>query len=253
MSLDVSNVRSGVQIGMCRALLPGVLSLTAGSADVISFLGLGGLFNSHITGNLVILAVRVVTGGTDRVALLASVPVFIVVVFLARMLASRLDFSGIPPLLPLLFLQLVLLAGCLAVCVGSAPIVQSNASQIVAGMLGVSAMAVQNALVQSTLPGAPPTAAMTANVTRFALAAAELVLRPSTKQVDAARAQVQHTLPAIVGFAAGCGLGAAVEVHVGLWAFVLPTAAAFVALVLGIVATGALRRRADPATSFAAI
>ena len=33
-----------------------MLSLTAGSADVISFLGLGGLFVAHITGNLVILA-----------------------------------------------------------------------------------------------------------------------------------------------------------------------------------------------------
>src|SRR5438094_4823674 len=157
MSLDVSYVRSGIQADTCRALLPGVLSVTAGSADVISFLGLGGLFNSHITGNLVILAMRVATGGTERVALLASVPVFVVVVFLARMLASRLHFSGIPPLLPLLFLQLVLLAGCLAVCVSYAPVVQSSATQILAGMLGVSAMAVQNALVQSTLPGAPPT------------------------------------------------------------------------------------------------
>jgi uncharacterized membrane protein YoaK (UPF0700 family) len=37
-------------------LLPTVLSVTAGSADVISFLGLGGLFVAHITGNLVLLA-----------------------------------------------------------------------------------------------------------------------------------------------------------------------------------------------------
>ena len=37
-------------------LLPTVLSITAGSVDVISFLGLGGLFTAHTTGNLVILA-----------------------------------------------------------------------------------------------------------------------------------------------------------------------------------------------------
>jgi urea transporter len=34
-------------------------------------------------------------------------------------------------------------------------------------MLGVSAMAVQNALVQVSLKGAPSTAVMTTNVTRF--------------------------------------------------------------------------------------
>jgi uncharacterized membrane protein YoaK (UPF0700 family) len=40
-------------------LLPGVLSVIAGSTDVISFLGLGGLFTAHITGNLVILAAHI--------------------------------------------------------------------------------------------------------------------------------------------------------------------------------------------------
>ena len=38
-------------------LLPFVLSMIAGSADVIGFLGLGGLLTAHITGNLVLLAV----------------------------------------------------------------------------------------------------------------------------------------------------------------------------------------------------
>jgi uncharacterized membrane protein YoaK (UPF0700 family) len=46
---------------MRHKLLSVVLSLIAGSADVISFLGLGGLFTAHITGNLVILAAHIVT------------------------------------------------------------------------------------------------------------------------------------------------------------------------------------------------
>lgn len=54
-------------------LLPFVLGATAGSADVIGFLGLGGLFIAHITGNLVILAARI--GGGDR-APLAHLVVF---------------------------------------------------------------------------------------------------------------------------------------------------------------------------------
>jgi hypothetical protein len=40
--------------------LPFVLSIVAGSADVIGFLALDGLFAAHITGNIVVLAARLV-------------------------------------------------------------------------------------------------------------------------------------------------------------------------------------------------
>jgi hypothetical protein len=43
-------------------LLPIVLSIVAGSADVVSFLGLRALFVAHITGNLIIIAAHLVTG-----------------------------------------------------------------------------------------------------------------------------------------------------------------------------------------------
>jgi Protein of unknown function (DUF1275) len=46
--------------------------------DVIGFLGLGGLFTAHITGNLVILAAHIVAGSDASVSLVISVPVFIV-------------------------------------------------------------------------------------------------------------------------------------------------------------------------------
>jgi uncharacterized membrane protein YoaK (UPF0700 family) len=75
-------------------LLTGVLSLTAGSVDVIGFLGLGGLFTAHITGNLVILAAHVVTGGAAQWAAILSVPVFMLVLCLARVLAGGLRRSG---------------------------------------------------------------------------------------------------------------------------------------------------------------
>jgi uncharacterized membrane protein YoaK (UPF0700 family) len=48
--------------------------VVAGSADVISFLGLGGLFTAHVTGNLAILAAHPVTGNRIGVGLLLSVP-----------------------------------------------------------------------------------------------------------------------------------------------------------------------------------
>jgi uncharacterized membrane protein YoaK (UPF0700 family) len=39
-----------------------MLGVIAGSSDVIGFLGLGGLFAAHITGNLVISAAHVLGG-----------------------------------------------------------------------------------------------------------------------------------------------------------------------------------------------
>jgi hypothetical protein len=96
-------------------LLPGVLSVTAGSVDVISFLGLGGLFAAHITGNLVILAAHIVTGRVASLALILSVPVFIAVLALTRLVAAGLEETGHGSLRPLLALQFVLLVSLLAV------------------------------------------------------------------------------------------------------------------------------------------
>jgi uncharacterized membrane protein YoaK (UPF0700 family) len=45
-----------------------------------------------------------------------------------------------------------------------------------AGMLGVAAMAVQNALVRISLSGAPSTAVMTTNVTVFTMDLREILL-----------------------------------------------------------------------------
>src|ERR1700692_3315630 len=72
-------------------LLPTVLSLVAGSVDAISFLGLGGLFAAHITGNLVILAAHVVSGGSAELAPILSVPIFVAVLGLTRLLAGGLE------------------------------------------------------------------------------------------------------------------------------------------------------------------
>src|ERR1700685_2230120 len=83
-------------------LLPGVLSIVAGSVDVISFLGLGGLFAAHITGNLVVLAAHVATGRAASLASILSVPVFIAVVGLTRLAAAGVEETGHGPVQPLL-------------------------------------------------------------------------------------------------------------------------------------------------------
>src|SRR5258706_16429427 len=89
-------------------LLPTVLSIIAGSVDAISFLGLGGLFTAHVTGNLVVLVAHLATGSRVPVANILSVPVFVAALGLTRLLAGGLEGIGFAALRPLLVLQLPL-------------------------------------------------------------------------------------------------------------------------------------------------
>ena len=226
---------SSVDSSLTMKLLPAVLSLTAGSVDVISFLGLGGLFTAHITGNLVILASHIVNGGEAPVAPMLSVPVFMVVLVLTRLLVGGLESLGLASLRPLLLLQLLLLASFFWVAAGS-HIDPKATIAIVAGMLGVSAMAVQNALVHLSLKGAPTTAVMTTNVTRFAMDVGKMLFGGDAADVAKARDRAARTLPVIVGFAVGCGLGAACQATVGLWSLGLPAGLSLLAFAMGFAA-----------------
>jgi uncharacterized membrane protein YoaK (UPF0700 family) len=214
-----------------------VPSVTAGCTDVIGFLVLNGLFTAHITGNLVILAAHIGGGGEAQFAPMLSVPVFIVMVGLSGLLAGGLESIGLASLRPLLLLQFLLLAGFLVLCVAADPRIYPNATNaILAGLLGVSAMAVQNALVQISLKGAPSTAVMTSNVTRFAIDVGEVLLGGDPADVAKTRSRAARTLPPIVGFTAGCGLGAACEAAAGTWSLALPAGLALLAFAIGFVA-----------------
>jgi uncharacterized membrane protein YoaK (UPF0700 family) len=217
-----------------------VLSLTAGCTDVIGFLGLNGLFTAHITGNLVILAAHLATGDKATIAHMLAVPVFAIVVSLTTVVAGGLEAKGWAPLRPLLILQFLLLAGFLIVCISAGPRLDPAAiNGVVAGMFGVSAMAVQHALVQISIDGAPATAVMTSNVTRFAIAAGGMMLRGDPARVAAARTRAARTWPAIAGFAIGCGIGAACEAVLGMRSLILPAGLALIAFAIG----GAADRR----------
>jgi uncharacterized membrane protein YoaK (UPF0700 family) len=211
-----------------------VLGVIAGSSDVISFLGLGGLFTAHITGScLVILAAHVLGGEPAQVALMLSVPVFVVGLTLTRLLVGGLESIGLASLVPLLLLQFLLLSGSFVVCVAAgAPIDPDRANAIFAGMLGVSAMAVQNALVQVSLTGVPSTAAMTTNVTRFTMDVGEMLIGRDPAEAARSRQRAKQIWPAIVGFTIGCGLGAVCESMVGLRSLALPSGLALGAIAM---------------------
>ena len=189
-------------------LLPFVLALVAGSVDIIGFLGLN-LFTAHITGNFAILAAHIAAGREASLPLMISVPVFVVVLALTRLLAAALERTQIAPLGMLLLLQFILLCAFFAICLPTGPGVNPNAPiMLVAGMLGVSAMAVQTALVRIGLAGAPSTAVQTTNITLLTMDLGEMLLGRDAGRIVNARDRALHTWPAIAGFLLGCVLGA---------------------------------------------
>jgi uncharacterized membrane protein YoaK (UPF0700 family) len=210
-----------------------LLSTTAGAVDVIGFLALGGLFTAHITGNLVVLAAHYVTGGFSEIGPLLSVPVFIAVLGTVTVLFSDRVTRGTRR--ALLILHVVLLAGFLGFGVGCGPFTNPDSAMAAGvGMLGVAAMATQNALVKIALRGFPSTAVMTTNTVQLTIDLAVLV-RGQANTDDLARAgrRVRLTLPSVGGFTAGCAGGAFLEIHFGLWGLMLPVTLAAIAALLG--------------------
>src|ERR1700756_71964 len=142
-------------------LLPALLSTTAGAVDVIGFLALG-VFSAHITGNLVILAAHYITGRFGEIGPILSVPVFMLVLTVVT-----LAFVKVPARVArraLLVLQAVLIAAFLGFGIGVGSFSDLDSPRVVfVGMLGVAAMAVQNAVVRLALHGSSSTAVMTTN------------------------------------------------------------------------------------------
>lgn len=215
-------------------LLPSVLSVTAGSVDVIGFLSLGGLLTAHITGNLAILAAHYVTGRFGELGPPPSVPVFMSVLGVGALTFGPPEkLRTFRRALPVL--HAFLLAVFLGIGVWLGPLNNADSGPAVfVGMLGVSAMATQNALVRLVLPGSPTTAVMTTNTTQLTIDLATLIRKRATaEELAKARKRASATFPVVFGFIAGCAAGALLYTRLGFSAFALPLILAIVAIPLG--------------------
>ena len=223
--------------------LPFVLSVIAGGTDVIGVLGLHGLFTAHITGNLVLLAASIVAGRPAMVSYILSVPVFMLVLLVTGMIARAIERIGWPCLQPLLLLQLLALVAFFMLSVTAGPWCDPDALlAIIAGMCGVAAMAVQNALAQIALKNTPTTAVMTTNITRLMVDVGTVLVSGNAADLAKAKRRALNTLPVVIGFGIGCALGAAGEASVGLWSLMLPMALALFACVIATGRTAAVRQ-----------
>jgi uncharacterized membrane protein YoaK (UPF0700 family) len=93
-------------------------------------------------------------------------------------------------------------------------------------------MAVQSGLVLVSIHGAPSTAVITTSLTRFTMDIGEVLLGRDQDAIRAARDRASHAWPAIVGFALGATLGAALYAAVGLSGLTLPAGLALLALIV---------------------
>jgi uncharacterized membrane protein YoaK (UPF0700 family) len=165
------------------------------------------------------------------------VPVFIAVLGVVLLACGRAGKAGHGSRRTLLALHAALLVGYLGLGVGFGPFPDADrALAVFVGMLGVAAMATQNALVRLALTGAPSSAVMTTNITQLAIDLAALAGgRGNPDDLARDRRQVGVTSLCVVGFVAGCAAGAALECLCGLWALALPVILAVLAVPLGEV------------------
>ena len=217
-------------LALLQRRLTSVLSAIAGTVDVISFVSLK-IFTAHITGNLVIIAAVLVTGGAPSMDQIIAVPVFIVAVAVVWLIARALDQPGKSRLRVLLLVHLLLLTCVLIYSIITHPDANPRGfAADVAAMIAVSAMACQFALLRLAVPGAPSTAVMTGNLTKTILSLLDSLAESERRQE--AREHLERSLELVLPFFAGCLVGALAVSSFGDWAWSLPVLLAGAALLL---------------------
>ncbi|KIU43343.1 MULTISPECIES: YoaK family protein [Bradyrhizobium] len=215
-----------------RPLLPLVLSLNAGYVDTAGFLALQGLFTAHVTGNFVTLGASLVLGTSGAVAKLLALPVFCLVVILARLLSTALIRRQLPALKIILGVKFAFLVIGAALAIHFGPFTNGDAvPAVVTGMVLVAAMAIQNAAHRIHLASAPPSTLMTGTTTQIMIDLADMLQGPKP-ETGTPGARLARMSTNIVAFALGCASAALLYARFGVWCFVLPPALACVSLFL---------------------
>ena len=213
--------------------VPPLLAGIGGSVDVIGFLSFK-FFTAHVTGNLVVIAAVLICGGPINPAQILAVPVFLIAVAVVWWIAKVSGKHGPSLARPLLLVQFALLTGVLTFSVSDNLAANPHGlSACIAGMIAVSAMASQFALLQLAVPGgAPSTAVMSGNLTNAVLSLLDTFAQGSPL-LPGSGERLRKTLPLVGGFLMGCLLGAFAVSWFGNWAWSLPVVLAGIALVLG--------------------
>jgi uncharacterized membrane protein YoaK (UPF0700 family) len=210
--------------------LPPLLSVIAGMVDLTGFFTLGSIFTAHVTGNLVLAAAAAVHGGPWNLAQALAIPVFILAVAAAWLIARASNLHGVALTRLLLLIQFLLLVAVLVFSVTTKPSVNPHGLMAgIAVMIAVCAMAIQYALLRLALPKAVSTAVMTGNLTNTVLSLMDM-LSPQQPLMPADRERLKSSMRLLIGFLIGCIVAAVAISVLGDWAWSIPTVLAAFAI-----------------------
>jgi len=99
----------------------------------------------------------------------------------------------------------------------------------------VAAMAMQTALVEMTGAPFPATGLMTTTGARLMLSLGALVIGGDRSTSGKASCHLMHTYPVVIGFGAGCALGAKAQHLIGAWALCVPMGLTLAAIGISLV------------------
>jgi uncharacterized membrane protein YoaK (UPF0700 family) len=208
-------------------------AFVAGSVDTIGFVGLYGLFSAHVTGNFVLIGAAIAHPQLGVIAKLAALPMFMLAAGATSLFLARRVKRGHDPARGVFAVEALLLAGFMAVALWCGPFSSGDQPPaILAGMLGVCAMAVQNAASRTIFAALAPTTVMTGNVTQLVLDLVELRRGGDPTADAAAQARIAKMLPAVLAFATGAIAGGLGYAFIGFAALALPIVAILALLML---------------------
>lgn len=205
-----------------------LLAFTAGFVDTTGFIALFGLFTAHVTGNFVLIGASIAESHEGIVGKLLALPVFVLAVAVTRRFVLWRERAGQDAVRPVLAAQILFLVLFLGAGVAAAPFLRGDAPlAILTGLLGVAAMAIQNAASRTIFASLSPTTVMTGNVTQIVIDLVDLAGGHAAD--DARRARLRKMWPAVTAFALGALAGGLGYMAFGFWGLALP-----------ILATGAV-------------
>ncbi|WP_454716697.1 YoaK family protein [Caulobacter segnis] len=200
------------------------MAFVGGYVDVIGFVLLFGLFVAHATGNIVMLGVGLAGDAGGLATKLLALPVFVGSAAATYALIRWRNDHGQPCQVLVLALQAVLLLAFTLLTAHALPAASADAPAVMlAGLVGVVAMAVQNVGARAVFTQLAPTTMMTGNVTQVAIDIVDLVI--ARGRPDAAlKARILKTWPSVAAFALGAVGGAVGVLVAGPWSLLLGAA-----------------------------